>query len=151
MMKNEIEQWVLSVYQNKDLKFDDLHINEIYSSFSDQDQWIMGTEICLKAVTDILEENKLPLKILAAISLCSDKEPIGVNFSTVEQIEKEFDSTPPSLYAFSEDYNWAELENNLIKVNIHEFNSKNINCFYLEYKEPDEEEYRRSLWLEQKI
>jgi hypothetical protein len=146
-IKTNIEKWILSVNKIKEFTCDDFHINEFYTGFSSKETWLFGTEYCLKAVAETLKENKLPFQTFAAISLRSDEKPIGVNFGTSGQIENEFDHTPPSVYLFSNDYDFFGLNDKMMKIDISEFNSKKLECYYLEYKEPDDEEFRRSLWL----
>ena len=144
-VRERIEHWITSQLEDS---VDDLHIDEIESSFSKRDKWIIGAEYCLNTATDIRDEMKLPFKVLLAFSLRSGENLKGINFKNLTQFENELDYTPPSLYAFSKDKNWSDFGIEPIKINFLEFNLKNIECNYLEYKEQDDEEFRRSLWLE---
>jgi hypothetical protein len=135
-----------------ELVVDDLHVDEIDKYFLEKEKWIFGAKYCLKAGVDILSETQLPLKALFAFSLRSKEKFIGVNFGDLEELKNEFNHTPPSLYLFSnKNDSWVDINDKLVKIDFLDFNIDNLECNYLEYKEPDDCEFRRSLWLEIKL
>ena len=87
----------------------------------------------------------IELRIGLGFSLNSGEVPIGVNFSTVDQLNREIDGSPPSMYLLSEgmlgpegkEIPWAMLR----------LGPSDVRCYYLEFLTTVDRDHRRSFWL----
>ena len=145
-----INKWLSNVIKNGSWQsYDDLHIDKIDTLFKSKNQWINGGLNCLTITQKKLKEKKLNNDFDAALafSLLSKTIPIGINFYNIDQMKKEFDHSPPSIYIFKKDWSVWEKQIAMSRpINISGI--QDFKCLYFEYlPENGDGEYRRSVFL----
>lgn len=145
MLKQTIEKWLTeTINQSLWTKNNDLHINEISSKYKKPNSWILGGIECLETAISIRDRLRVHFLIQLFVELKSEVKPIGVNFTSLKELENELTTTPPSLYL----YQYNETENEILKkgqkVSFKEFGQKNFEIYYFETLK-DYPEYFRSL------
>jgi hypothetical protein len=129
----------------------DIHIDELDPDLKSREQWISGVQKLLAEGDILLRTEYHGQYILAGcISLRSCSEAIGINFSDEADLEHELDVTPPSLYVFQRDCKpWAIHNRGFVDLgsSLRLTVLPTAAVMYLEYQEPTEVEFRRSLWI----
>ncbi|MEW6609762.1 MAG: hypothetical protein AB1414_20335 [bacterium] len=147
----KIDRWIINnIKDKKYLQYDDFHIDEVDLSLTLRENWIPGSIKCLKTALESRNKRQLPFTVALAFSLKSKETPIGANFQTPDELEQEFDITPPSLYLFPKGSEpWVIDFNDFLLIDLDLFRLKglDVKCFYAENLIGDDDEYRRSLWL----
>jgi len=147
--QNNIKKWLeISYSTQKHNQFHDLHIDEIDSEIPISTNLIVDFSLeCFFEAEQLRKTLNIPMSIALAIPLQSKRTYQGVNFHSKKDIINLIDVTPPSLYLIDiNDKNWKETPRLHINHKI-DFLDKNVMCYYSEYKEMHEVEYRRVLWL----
>ena len=88
--------------------------------------------------------------LAAALSLRSGEDATGVNFASRAELDRELSYTPPSLYLLRRDVAaWLDSAHGFVVLSprLKLCATPYAVVRYLEYREPEECEYRRSLWL----
>jgi hypothetical protein len=146
--KKQISDWFKRVTISGSFKqFDDLHLDDIETATLERSNWVEKGIECLKFAASIRESAKAPFIVALGFSLISTTTKLGINFNSKEEIERAMDETPPSLYLFRENQTeWVSTPK--VKVNTEYLDlPASARCFFSEYKEDDEVEYRRVFWL----
>jgi hypothetical protein len=129
----------------------DIHINELDQTLASQDQWISGIQRLLAEGSMFTHcASGAECTLAGCISLRSSADRIGINFSDEDDLFYELDLTPPSIYLFllgNEPWNNHSHEFIRIDPTLSLSILSDAVALYLEYKEPTEAEFRRSLWL----
>ncbi len=140
-------------------RFDDLHIDVIDESWKDRKLWIPGAIEAYKLARTIAANNGFDFSIAVGFSLESSEAPRGINFKTRQDLEGEFDWTPPSLYLFHPGTEpWAKpgsksatgtgyTTNAEIDTAIFQIPGEVEHCTYLEFRQGDASEYCRSIFV----
>jgi hypothetical protein len=136
---------------------DDLHIDQIDARFRDRRTWLSGALLAFDLAIRLRDEHAPAYTIVLALSLSSEAWPIGINFRTTEELEREFNWSPPSLYLFHE---WEEPWNDpetialpdqvLKELDFRSLFGDHVNadvCYFSEFRHPDIAEYSRSVFL----
>jgi hypothetical protein len=147
-----LNQWLTEnaarcCYEN----FIEVHIDDLDDTLKNPDEWISGVQRLLTEGNKLLAAGHgWPCVLAGCISLRSSFEAIGINFSNETDLRHELNITPPSLYIFKRNNEpWKQNNHKFI----HSGSSLKFNdlhqmlIMYLEYEEPTEIEFRRSLWL----
>lgn len=148
-MFESLNNWIVnSIKTDSWKKYDDLNITKIRDVKIDRDMWLEEGVKYLSVAKSISKKiskiNKF--EVVLAQSLTSGKGKLGVNFSSVSELNKQMDKTPPSLYIVRKDWNdWVEQ----IAISS-EIKLKGLpiyKVYYLEFKSQNDNEYRRSIWV----
>ena len=156
-----VESWMRVVIRDGGIeRFDDLHIDRIDAEWKSKKLWIPAAFQVHDVAIEIRNQSKFPVSVNLAFSLKSDSEPRGVNFGTREQFIEQLDDTPPSIYLFrpgtepwilrTNSKSFGTSQNSLVqKITFPVFGSlaEEKNCFYLEFKEIDMDEYSRAVFI----
>ena len=149
--KNHIETWVVDCWASSGyLRYENLDISRVESSFNMKVNWIKGGIDCLRVAVAIRDSMQIPLQICLAFSLKSRRKPIGKNFSNYKELEKQFTSSPPTLYAFSSDQKiWDETPHVELSEEWLKIRMPGILFYYVEYllKSDGDPDHRRSFWF----
>ncbi len=145
--KKTIESWVLTVVNDGSwMNYNDLHIDNISVELKKPTTWLLSGLECFNIAIDIIKKNELPFVVELDFSLKSNSNIQGVNFVNSEQLIKQFSWTPPSLYLFKPDWeNFKQGIKRSIKIDFIDVN--NSEWYFCEQYNPDDKEYRRSLFL----
>lgn len=125
----------------------DVHVNELDDSLSPRDRWIGGVQRVLAEGTVLIGAERT---LAGCVSLRSSSERVGINFRDEAELFRELDRTPPSIYLFQVGSEpWNDQNHDFVRVDPPLALSilANATTLYLEYKEPLEAEFRRSLWV----
>jgi hypothetical protein len=132
-------------------RFVDVHIDELDPNLKHPEQWISGIQGLLAEGCDMMSRWHDRRCVLAGcIALRFSSEELGVNFSCERDLNREIDITPPSLYMFADGTEpWADRTQGFVPLDRRLCLSilPQVTILYLEYQEPTEIEFRRSLWL----
>jgi hypothetical protein len=128
-------------------KCSDIHIDEIDSALCQPGRWIEGTISLLQEGGNYLAGTGKSVVIAAAFDLAYSNRPIGVNFT---DLARQFTSTPPSLYLFSESHSsWIKTYHTFLSIDsaVFSLDQQLWSVLYLEYLQDGDVDYRRSLWI----
>jgi hypothetical protein len=129
----------------------DLHLDVIDHAFKNKPKkWIIGSLKCFEYTIDIRDKYFQSFAIGWAFSLKSKNIPIGINFNTVQELMKQFDYSPPSLYLFQKGKEpWIIDKDDFTIINSDIFSQVNIRykCLYLEIMSEYDDDYIRSFWM----
>ncbi|MBF0548731.1 MAG: hypothetical protein HQM08_30180 [Candidatus Riflebacteria bacterium] len=141
-----IKNWLNRAWFNASYKqFDDLHIDLVEPSVNQENWFSFGVD-CLLAANKIKLKERIPLIVGLAFSLRSGGQPIGVNFSSLQEFNQELNNTPPSLYLLEIRFLERSIFQKVSLPNI-EFLPETLDYFYVEYQDDADSDHRRSLWL----
>jgi hypothetical protein len=131
---------------------DEIHIDRIDEVWREPALWISGSLEILSLAISIRDlAGYRGLLVAVAFSLQSRGQRSGVDFTSLEELEKIFSPTPPSLYMFrrgNEPWTASRMGSALAKkldCGLFGLTSTASECIYLEFKES--EEYYRSIFL----
>ena len=147
-MKNEITNWLLNTVKDESWKnYNSLHIDEICMDYTDKENWLQGGIESLRQASLLLRELSLgDKKVFLLFSLIGRNEEIGINFSNSSELKSQFDSTPPALYLYEDEWSgYVETINEGILINNTILNFNGIYSYHIEYIEEGDDEYRRSV------
>jgi len=149
-MKRKLQTWIEKcIIEKTYLDYNDLHIDELKKTFKKKKYWINGGVQVLKKANDILQKGFCNFTVSLALSLLSDEQPLGINFTNSKTLAQQFDDTPPSLYIFKKGTEpWITMNTQIISLEDAIFDFFSL-C-YIEYKEEKELEFRRSVWISMK-
>jgi hypothetical protein len=149
-----IRAWMETIAKDGGIdRYDDLHVDRIDAYWKLQEHWVSAGLESFELAVRIRDAEKSDLTVVLAFSLEPSEFPKGLNVKTLEELEGNFDATPPSLYLFRpgtefwtqttkyvrvDDINWQSLwgDNHHIKK-----------CLYMEFKRPTSEDYTRSIFV----
>lgn len=134
-------------------RYDDLHVDRIDDYWKAKNLWVPAGLESFELAVGIRDAEKSDLTVALAFPLESSEFPKRLSFKTREDIERNFNATPPSLYLFRpgtefwtqtaeyvyvENVDWRSLlgSNHLIKK-----------CLSMEYKRSISEDYTRSIFV----
>jgi len=149
-MNQKITNWIKETVESGSWeRYNSLHIDEIEDEYCAQSKWFEGGVSCLKQAFNILDDLQIKnVKVFLLISLKGHPLRKGVNFKDSSDIEYEFDSTPPSLYLYKEDWSgYVETIQEGEMINDSVLNIPGLNFFHIEYKEEGDTEFRRSIMV----
>jgi len=144
--RQKIEEWFKRAYVATRRSFDDLHIDEISESYKNKETWCSGALECLEIARSIAGKNQWNGALCLAFSLIDDVRPLGRNFSCLSDLSAELSETPPSLYYFHSVDEFRQ-DSMALEYSIDDMRISNVQTYYLEYREPEKTEYRRSFWV----
>jgi hypothetical protein len=156
-----IEQWIHSNVQNNGYdRFDDLHIDNIDRQWKASNFWIQGGFKAFQIAVRIRNEQMQNVTIALAFALIAGKEPRGLNFASLKEMERELNSSPPSLYLFRKGHEpWTDVGLRsgrlapdtvvLRNIDCHSFGCppEAISCQCMEFKQVDFDEYSRTFLI----
>jgi len=149
-----IRTWMDTIARDGGIdRYDDLHVDQIDDHWKAQNLWVSAGLESFELAVGIRDAEESDLTVALAFPLESGEFRKRLSFQTREELERNFDATPPSLYLFCpgtefwtqtaqyvnvEDVDWKSLfgSNNSIKK-----------CLYMEYKRPTSEDYIRSVFV----
>ena len=159
-----IQSWFDSVTVRGGIdRYDDLHVDQIDSAWKPRSKWIASALDSFQMALEIRNADVgfQYLVVVLAFALEPIARPRGVTFHNRAELEKDFCSTPPSLYLFRPGGEfWArDEESRGDKVN-DDFVIKDLSaaelfgkvpegtkCIYMEYIRTGDDEYSRDLFL----
>src|SRR6202789_3579884 len=80
--------------------YDDLHIDQIDATWKARALWVPAALESFEHAVRIRDADRSNLSVVLAFSLESEEYARGLDFKNLEELEKEFHVTPPSLYLF---------------------------------------------------
>ncbi len=126
-------------------QFDDIHIDELDSAFQSRKTWAVGGIECLNIAASIRDELDIPLCLALAFSLQGNATPRRLNFASIEELIKECDDTPPSLYLLDyQDAMWVDTPKSKVPWSLVKIGPTGADCYYIEYIETDDPDHRGS-------
>ncbi len=150
-----IETWMSGCVQNGGIeRHDELHIDRIDEAWRVPGVWIAASLETLALATSIRDSaGYRDLSVVLAFSLKSTPQKKGVDFTTKEELAERLSHTPPSLYMFYRGREpWIQAQADCMtvrKIDVGIFGpSVGLKeCFYMEFKEPGQDAYYRSVFL----
>ncbi|MGA2434849.1 MAG: hypothetical protein ABSG25_06145 [Bryobacteraceae bacterium] len=149
--ERSIETWMLATMQGDAIeRFDDLHIDEIDKEWGkNRSLWMQGTLEAHHLALQLRDKHQLPVTVAVAFSLNATTESIGVNFQTTDDLLKQINWMPPSLYLFRLGKEpWAD-KAGFQEIDIAGLGASEpgVRCLYFELKPEDSDEYRRDVFF----
>ena len=81
--------------------FQDLHIDSIDQNWREPSFWLPAGINALQIAREICDSNAYMVTVALTFSLKGEDKPLGLNFRSTEELELQFDHSPPSLYLFN--------------------------------------------------
>lgn len=155
-----IEKWMLSVIASGGInRYDDLHVDQIDESWRARSTWLEAGIQSYELAVQARDAHKLNVGVAVAFSLESGDEPLGANFRTKEDLERQFDWSPPSLYCFEsgkEPWGKSALAHGVALSNRYAVESIDCrcmfgvslqgSCYYIEFRQTSGE-YSRTVFV----
>lgn len=165
--KAVVEAWFDSVIKDGGTeRLDDLHVDEIDTAWRARHSRIAAAIQSFETAVEIRnirarDREDLRLGVLLSIPLEGAVMPIGVNFHTLDELEKSLSYIPPSLYLLASDnqilrrIRAAEESGSDRDAGLTFLDSTDLIgriatpawCLYSESKGPEDEEYSRHVYL----
>ncbi|MGD0547220.1 MAG: hypothetical protein ABR991_05265 [Terracidiphilus sp.] len=162
--KKRIQAWFDAVIHDGGIdRFDELHVDVIDKKRKSRKSWISAALESFEIALEVRDEDVSgqELTILLSFALVYDVRPLGVTFRDRESLEKNLSYSPPSLLVFRKNNDfldqWKSFEDETVSDNsvlIEMIAAKlfgelrrPVKCIYSEYKRPEDDEYRRNLFL----
>ncbi len=152
-----IRIWMETIIKDGGIeRYDDLHVDQIDRAWKARARWIEAALESFEIAVGLRNNGKSKLSVVLAFSLESDEFPKGLDFTNLEGLEKNFHATPPSLYLFLAGTEfWTRVAGKLAADIVKEVDAISLfgpnllikRCVYMELKRPDDNEYRRSLFI----
>jgi hypothetical protein len=142
-----IQSWIgMHLAQWTHDKYHEIHIDELNAAYKRRkNTWIHGLQCFLDVGWQYLADSQYKATLAGCISLRSLPTATGVNFFDLSTLHENLDDTPPSIYLFQRHLEpWASDNSDFVKIAVLDMPQ---DCLYLEYKQDDEVEYKRSLWI----
>jgi hypothetical protein len=152
--RSRIEQWMLAIISDGGVdRFDDLHIDQLNPRWGDKNRWIEGGVEAFRTALSVRNQHRLPFTVCLAFSLVATDQPCGIDFQTREDLLAKLDWSPPSLYLFDrgkEPGKQIAPTEGAVQVLDPAICGAQADdrCYYLEFKPEDDDEFRRSVWVE---
>lgn len=144
--QEKIQNWI-NEFLKADKLYSDIHIDRIAGKKIDEANWISTGFDYLAAAEEMVQILNNNFQIYLSISLIAEEYSLGVNFKNLKELKEQLDFSPPSLYIFRDGmtpYNGLNSDQyKKIKLD----HMMDYDVFYMEYKQPDDVEYRRSIWF----
>ena len=155
-----IEKWMLSVVTDGGIdSYDDLHVDQVDNSWRARATWLEAGIESYELAVQVRDERRLNVRVALAFSLASGDKPLGLNFRTKEDLVRQFDWSPPSLYCFEpgkEPWGETALARGGALNNRYAFETIDCkcvlgvslqgSCHYLEFKQTSRE-YSRTVFI----
>jgi hypothetical protein len=162
--KKRIQSWFDAVIHDGGIdRLDELHVDVIDRTRKSKKSWISAALESFEIALDVRDEDVSgqELTILLSFALVDNVRPLGVTFHDRESLENNLSYAPPSIYVYRKDDDFlkrlksSEIEtvsgdSVLIKLSATELFGelhRSVTCIYSENKRPDDDEYRRGLYL----
>jgi hypothetical protein len=155
-----IDRWMTAIIEDGGIeRYDDLHIDRIEKQWTNSSLWLSGSISAFQLALKQRDRHNPELVVAIGFALKSTDEPMGLNFTTREEMERQFDSSPPSIYLFyAEQELWTKRKNmaavnGLLEPKIVVCDAlfsdllPYAKCHFLEFFRPDDAEYRRSIFI----
>ena len=139
-------------------RYRDLHIDHIDQAWKARDRWIEGAFEALRIAVESKKQHAPSFSVVLAIALASGEEPRGLDFHTLEEINAELGSSPPSLYLFqkgTEPWTKAALRDRSAvadEIVVEEMSPRILGglgkgnpCYYIEFRQVEFKDYSRSI------
>ena len=150
-----IRSWMLSTAANEEAieQHRDLHIDRIDPAWRDKREWLPDGINALGIALNVRKQENLRISVVLAISLRATHKRVGVNFKTVQELDRQLDNSPPSLYLFHEGKEpWSKYMLNGKNCRVEELNpmlfrllSLQRRFIYMEFESADHDVYYRSI------
>jgi hypothetical protein len=155
-----IDRWMTAILEDGGIdRYDDLHIDRIERQWTNRNLWLSGAISAFQIALKQRDRHNAGLVIAVGFALESTDVPMGLNFTTREEMERRFDSSPPSVYLFYAGQEpWTKRKGSTAVDELTE--PKTIvcdalfsdllpytKCYFLEFFRPDDAEYRRSIFI----
>lgn len=153
MNKTDIQfvtNWIDNTILSEKVDTDhELHIDEINLSYKDKSLWISASLDILEYSTTYLKTHFETIRAIIIIPLIAyRRKKKGVNFTSLKDIESEFDYIPPYLNLFSQfDSNKPKFLNDRILFTKVKFHSIMVNVYYYEKYSEHSKQYIRNIIL----
>lgn len=155
--KTIIESWMRSTLHEGGIdRYDDLHIDQIDKKWKVRTHWISEGLKALDLALEIRDQCQYAVTVALAFSLNASNVAKDFDYNTQEQLEADFDHTPPSLYLFRRgEEPWArerlatspgvqpqEIDRPLVSIH-----TRHTRSYYLQFQQEGFGEYNRSLFI----
>lgn len=152
--RGRIEEWMLAIISDGGAeRFDDLHIDEINPQWEDKDRWIEGGLKAFRTALSVRDQHRLPFTVCLGFSLVATEQACGIDFQTRQDLLAKLDWSPPSLYLFDRgkepDRQTVLAGGTVQALDPAVYGAQaGERCYYLESKPQDDDEFRRSVFVE---
>jgi|HubBroStandDraft_6_1064221.scaffolds.fasta_scaffold128812_2 hypothetical protein len=152
-----IESWVLMTIEEGGVdRYDSLHVDRIDVRWESRDLWMEAGAEAYRLGARVRDRLGLRMSLVLAFSLIAEEGPLGVDFSTREQLEGSLNWMPPALYLFrpGEEF-YAPNKTRASDITVQELSPSTLiastqfkACYYMEFKPAGSQEYSRSIFFE---
>jgi len=146
-----IGKWLTETIESRgDLRYDDLHIDQVDPEFRKRELWVNGGIDCFRLALNARDVRGAEFTVALAFSLETGEGPLGLNFGDLPSLEAQFDVSPPSLYLFHRgEEPWARPGTGFVEVSIDPFPSipKAHRVLFTEFVQEESGAYARSIFL----
>jgi hypothetical protein len=159
-----IESWMRTILQDGGIeRRDDLHIDQIDRTWRKERRlWIPAGLYARELAIAIRDRCELKLSVQLAFSLDLEpgNQPRGIDFHTPEEIEAQFDVTPPSLYLLRPGMDvWTQANPLEAGLGVEDMIVTNLDggifgrsahladCWFVEYRSRPTDEYSRTIYV----
>jgi hypothetical protein len=150
-VNHTLAKWILDgVDTAVHVPFVEQHVDRLNSNYREKHSWIDGALVLLRDGSHLIRDVSDLATLAACIHLRSEPVPLGVNFTSLDELSDELSDTPPSLYLFPKGKEpWIDPREQFARLPGTPFGSRcaDLFVFYSEYSVPGELEFRRSLWF----
>jgi len=98
---DKISKWVTETIESRgDLRYDDLHVDQVDPEFRKRELWVYGGMECLQLALKARDVRGAEFTVALAFSLEAGDRPLGLNFEDLTGLESQFDLSPPFFVPF---------------------------------------------------
>ncbi|HEX4019859.1 MAG TPA: hypothetical protein VHX63_01835 [Acidobacteriaceae bacterium] len=147
-----VEKWFAETLEGGGLeRFDELHISRVDQTWAAKDRWVVaGLEVFQLAAT-IKSRRRSLVTVVVSFSLLGAEAPLGIDFSSIAEMEAQLTLPPPSLYLFRPgEEPWFGHGAMVAPVDVSRLFMEleaTASCFYLEFKPAGEEAFSRTVFI----
>lgn len=151
-----IEMWIRNTSSNGGVeRYDDLHIDQIDATWKPRSTWSRGAFESFRLALPLRDRFATGMSIVLGFHLIDGERPIGLNFKSPAEFERNLSSTPPSLYLM---HKGAEFWTQTVDPDIRDLDVRqldptligpfsNVACHFMEFKRISTSEYTRSVFI----
>jgi|ERR1017187_6752966 hypothetical protein len=166
--KQRIQSWFDAVIHDGGIdRFDELHVDVIDKARKSKKSWISAALESFEIALEVRDADVSgqELTIILSFALVDDVRPLGVTFHDRESFEKNLSYSSPCILVYRknndllkewESFEYEAVSDNsvLTKLNATQLFGelyRPVRCIYSEYKRPEDDEFRRNLFLIEKV
>ncbi len=148
-----IESWMLTIVRDGGVvRIDDLHIDAIDEAWKPRECWVQNGLEAFRMALMLRDRHHLPFTVALGFSLESGEHFTGVDFQNTAELVEKLNWVPPSLYLFvpgkTPRMNITDVIIRDLKPDFFGATVQPANCYYIEFRQSEWNEYSRSVFLE---